>query len=162
MSVPVSWVLAQPDLALRLRGGAAGVTRAVDLALTSELASPFRWLSGGELLLTTGIRLPSTTVDRVAYLRGLDDCKVAAVGFATGLTHDEVPRDLIEAADEIGIPLIEVPLKTPFAAVVKRVSARLAELQYDAVIRASRAQPKMTRTAISGELPRSSNSSPER
>lgn len=153
MSVPVSWVLAQPDLALRLRGGAAGVTRAVDLALTSELASPFRWLSGGELLLTTGIRLPSTTADRVAYLRGLDDCKVAAVGFATGLTHDEVPRDLIEAADEIGIPLVEVPLKTPFAAVVKRVSARLAELQYDAVIRASRAQPKMTRTAISGGAP---------
>lgn len=150
MPVPVSWVLAQSDLALRLRGGAKGVARGIDLALTSELASPFRWLSGGELLLTTGIALPPTTAERVAYLSGLDDCNVAAVGFATGLTHIDVPADLVSAADEIDLPLFEVPLQTPFAAVIKRVMARLAELQYDAVLRASREQKKFTRIAISG------------
>lgn len=65
MAVPVSWVLSQPDLAVRLKGGAAGVGREIDLVVTSELESPFRWLSGGELLLTTGMRLPATGGDRL-------------------------------------------------------------------------------------------------
>lgn len=75
---------------------------------------------------------------------------MAAVGFGTGLSYPEVPADLVAVADEIGLPLIEVPLPTPFAAVVKRVMSRLAEQEYEAVLRASRAQPRMTRAVISG------------
>ncbi|KIA65998.1 PucR family transcriptional regulator [Nocardia vulneris] len=148
MAVPISWVLSQADLALRLRGGAGGVGREVDLVLTTELEDPFPWLSRGELVLTTGMRLPRSSRERAAYLRAFDDCGVAAVGFGTGLTYAEVPADLIAAADAIGIPLLEVPLPTPFAAVVKKVSARVAELQYDALLRASRAQPRMTKALL--------------
>ncbi|MTE16236.1 PucR family transcriptional regulator [Nocardia aurantiaca] len=148
MSVSIGWVLAQPDLALRLRGGSAGVRREIDLVVTTELQSPFRWLSGGELVLTTGMRLPADGPGRTEYVRGLDRCGVAGIGLGTGLTHDEVPPELIAAADEIGIPLFEVPLPTAFAAIVKQVSARIAELRYDAVLRAGRAQPRMTRALI--------------
>ena len=150
MGVPVSWVLAQSDLSLRLLGGSAGVLREVTLALTTELSEPFRWLSGGELVLTTGLGLPTTRAKRAAYLRGLNECGVSAVGFAVGLSHARVPPDLIAAADEIGIPLLEVPLATPFAAVVKRMSERLADQHYEAVLRASRAQPRITRAAVGG------------
>lgn len=59
-----------------------------------------------------------------------------------------MPADLAEAADAIGIPLFEVPLPTPFAAIVERVTARLAQLQHDALLRASRAQPRMTRALV--------------
>lgn len=150
MGVPVAWVLAQSDLSLRLLGGSAGVLREVTLALTTELSEPFRWLSGGELVLTTGIGLPTTRAKRAAYLRGLDECGVSALGFATGLSHEKVPADLIAVADDIGMPLLEVPLATPFAAVVKRMSERLADQHYEAVLRASRAQPRITRAAVSG------------
>ena len=153
MGVPVSWVLAQSDLSLRLLGGGAGVLREVTLALATELSEPFRWLAGGELVLTTGIGLPPTRAKRAAYLRGLNECGVSAVGFAIGLSHMKVPADLITAADEIGIPLLEVPLQTPFAAVVKRMSERLADQHYEAVLRASRAQPRITRAAVSGGAP---------
>ncbi|MVU83327.1 PucR family transcriptional regulator [Nocardia sp. ET3-3] len=148
MPVPLGWVLTQPDLALRLRGGSAGLRRDIDLVVTTELEPPFRWLSGGELVLTTGMRLPPDPAGRTEYVRELDRCGVAGIGFGIGLTHDEIPLELITAADEIGIPLFEVPLATAFAAIVERVSARIAELQYDAVLRASRAQPRMTRALI--------------
>ncbi|MEU6583978.1 PucR family transcriptional regulator ligand-binding domain-containing protein [Nocardia sp. NPDC046763] len=148
MSVSIGWVLAQPDLAVRLRGGAAGVRREIDLVVTTELDNPFRWLSGGELVLTTGMRLPPDGPGRAEYVRGLDRCGVAGIGFGIGLTHDEVPPELIEAADEVGIPLFEVPLATAFAAIVRHVSARIAELRYDAVLRAGRVQPRMTRALI--------------
>lgn len=150
MGVPVRWVLSQPDLALELKGGGAGLSRPITLVLTTELAEPFRWLSGGELVLTTGIGMPLSAADRADYLRKLKERDVAAVGFGTGLSHPTVPADLVAAADEFGLPLLEVPLPTPFAAVTKKVMARLAEQQYDAVLRVSRAQPRMTRAVIHG------------
>lgn len=153
MRVSVAWVLTQTGLALRLRGGAAGVGRPIDMVLTTELANPARWLSGNELVLTTGIRLPGTAAERSDYLRELDQCGVAGLGFATGLTHLTVPEDLVTVADELALPLIEVPLETPFAALVKSVTARIAELQYDDVVRVSRAQPHLTRAAITGGAP---------
>lgn len=148
MSVPVSWILAQPDLSIPLRGGAAGLARTIDLVITTELEDPFRWLSGGELVLTTGTRLPHAPAARADYLRGLHRRGVAAIGFGIGVSHPEVPADLVAAADEVGLPLFEVPLPTPFAVIVKRVADRAAQLQADAVQRAARAQPRMTRALV--------------
>ncbi|CAM3734193.1 PucR family transcriptional regulator [Smaragdicoccus niigatensis] len=148
MNVALTWVLAQPDLRLRLVGGRGGVARETRLALVTELMDPNEWLSGGELVLTTGIQLPDTAEGKRAYLRRLNDSHVAGVGFGAGVTYDEVPADLITVADELDLPLIEVPRQIPFAAVVERVSTRIAELQYGAVLRASRAQPRMTRAVL--------------
>jgi len=150
VTVPVRWVLDQTDLHLRLLAGAAGVGHAVSLALTTELADPAAWLFGGELILTTGISLPADARGRRRYLQRLAESGVAAVGFGIGLTFDAVPDELVAAADELGLALIEVPLRTPFAAVVQRVGSRIAAVQYDAVLRASRVQPRITRAVISG------------
>ncbi|SEA02208.1 purine catabolism regulatory protein [Mycobacterium sp. 283mftsu] len=150
VTVPVRWVLDQADLRIRLRGGAGGVGSEISLVLTTELADPAKWLSGGELVLTTGIGLPAGSADRRHYLQRLHESGVAGVGFGIGLTFDEVPEELVAAAEELGLPLLEIPLRTPFAAVVQRVSSRIAALQYDAVLRASRAQPRITRAVVSG------------
>ncbi|CRK52553.1 Regulator of polyketide synthase expression [Rhodococcus sp. RD6.2] len=150
MALPVRWLLSQPELALKLMAGAGGLDADVTFVVTTELSDPARWLSGGELLLTTGIALPSSAVDRRAYLQKIAECGVAAVGFGVGLSHPSVPEDLVTAADEYGLPLLEVPLPTPFVAVAKKVTERLAELRYESMLRASRAQPRMTRSAIQG------------
>src|SRR6476619_2792994 len=95
MSITVRWVLAQPELSLRLRGGADGLDREIEFAITTELPEPFPWLSGGELLLTTGLRLPQDPEECTEYLRGLLDCGVAAVGVGIGLSHAEIPEGLV-------------------------------------------------------------------
>ncbi|MFC7446367.1 PucR family transcriptional regulator [Rhodococcus daqingensis] len=150
MNLPVRWLLSQPELALELRAGAAGLGRDVTFVLTTELSDPSPWLSGGELVLTTGIGVPHGAAECLRYVRELDECGVAAIGFGTGLSYASVPEGLIAAAEEAALPLFEVPLPTPFAAVAKKVMGRLAEREYEAVLRASRAQPKMTRAAIQG------------
>ncbi|CQD20414.1 putative regulatory protein [Mycolicibacterium conceptionense] len=142
------WVVEQSDLHLRLLAGSAGVGREVSLVLTTELANPAEWLSGGEMVLTTGISLPASGRGRRRYLQLLAESGVAAVGFGTGLTFDAVPDEVMAAAEALGLPLIEVPLRTPFAALVQRVGSRIAELEYDAVLRASRAQPRITRAVV--------------
>lgn len=109
-------MLAQSDLSLRLLGGCgAGVLREVT-ALATELSEPFRWLAGGELVLNApepGCRRPGASEPRTC----VDSTSAGSPQwFRHRLSHMKVPADLITAADEIGIPLLEVPLQTPFAA----------------------------------------------
>lgn len=94
--VPVRWLLDQADLSLRLRTVSAGLTAEITFAVTTELPDPARWLSGGELILTTGLGLPDDPALRTAYIHGLHKIGVTAVGFwnRTDLLFDTVPPEL--------------------------------------------------------------------
>ena len=147
-SVPVRWLVAQPALGLAVLAGSDGLDRAVTWAHSIELVDPAPWLRGGELLLTTGLRLPADPDGQRGYVRSVAAAGVAAIGFGVGLSHRSVPHAVVATAEELGLPLLEVPLPTPFVAVVRAVTERLAELQYEGVVRASRVQPRMTRAAV--------------
>jgi len=106
-----------PGLGLTLLAGPDGRDRPVRWVAVSELEDPTPFLEGGEILLTTGMRLP---VDQpgvlVDYVDRLVDAGVAALGIGIGLTHDACPPGLVQAA-----------LKIPFVdRIVLRASAGLS------------------------------------
>ncbi|CAM5573875.1 hypothetical protein SFUMM280S_05857 [Streptomyces fumanus] len=55
----------------------------------------------------------------------------------------------MEAAEQEGLPLLEVPRRTPFLAISKAVSAALAAEQYRAVTAGFAAQRELTKKALS-------------
>ncbi|MEV0352644.1 PucR family transcriptional regulator [Nonomuraea sp. NPDC050680] len=116
----------------------------------SELEDPTPYLEGDELLLTTGMRLEGDFSQYVARLvaRG-----VTGLALGVGLSHEEVPPALLEAATAAGLPLLEVPRETPFIEVGKAVSDLLAAEQYDEITRAFAAQGRLTRAALRTEGP---------
>ncbi len=146
----VRWLLAQRRLGLSLRAGADGLDRTLDCAVSSELLDAGEWLSGGEVLLTTGMRLTGNDSVWPGYLRHLDDAGVAAVGLGVGFGFDEAPRAMIDAADDLGLPLFEVPLPIPFSAITRAVLDQIAAHRSAQLVTASKAQPRMTRAAASG------------
>src|SRR5215213_7526242 len=101
------------DLDVRLVAGESGLENAVRWVHISELEDPTPWLSGGELLLTTGMRLGDPDVQR-AFIARLAEHELAGVGFGTGLGHDVLPEALVAAAEEQRLPLFEVPYELPF------------------------------------------------
>lgn len=100
----------------------------------SELADPTPFLSGGELLLTTGINL-STARQQRAFVRRLAEKGVAGVGFGTGFDHDAVPAALTEEAETRGLALFEVPFEMPFIAITERASTELVNEQFSVLER---------------------------
>ena len=64
----------------------------------SELEDPTPYLEGGELLLTTGLRLTARKAD--AYVARLVAAGVAGLGLAVCLTHSNVPTALVDAANQ--------------------------------------------------------------
>ncbi|QTD98696.1 Purine catabolism regulatory protein [Streptomyces cyanogenus] len=147
--VPLQALLAREDLALRQIAGPADPGIVIHWAHTSEMADPYPYLLGGELLLTAGVHVPEAAgsdggapgrmgpgleeyfdgyVSRIVAAGG------AALGFGLAPVHDTVPRALVAACQRHGLPLLEVPPQTTFSGVARAVwqlmaQARLAELR---------------------------------
>ncbi|WP_345668457.1 PucR family transcriptional regulator ligand-binding domain-containing protein, partial [Streptomyces similanensis] len=135
--VPLAALLAREDLALRRIAGPCGPGTVIHGAHTSEMADPYPYLLGGELLLTAGVHVPGP--DRPAsyfddYVARITAAGGAALGFGVAPVHDTVPPALVAACETHGLPLLEVPPQTTFSGVARAVwqlmaQARLAELR---------------------------------
>jgi PucR family transcriptional regulator, purine catabolism regulatory protein len=136
------------DLGLVVRSGSNFLDRPVNWVHVSELEDPTPFLEGGELLLTTGLALRRGTSAQMEYVARLTATRVAGLGFGTGLTHDQLPEPLVAAAEHAGLPLIEVPLATPFIAISKAVSRAAAADQYAGVTRIYEAHQQLTNAAV--------------
>ncbi|GAB2748898.1 PucR family transcriptional regulator [Kitasatospora kifunensis] len=141
-------VVRNSSLHLTVLAGADHLERPVRWVHTSELDDPTPFLEGGELLLTTGIKLGTSTKSLQAYVHRLADAGVVGLGLGVGLSHTEVPQPLVDAAAQRGLPLLRVPEPTPFIAISKAVSAALAAEQYEAVTTSFEAQEELTRAAL--------------
>jgi purine catabolism regulator len=134
---------------LRLAAGREGADRPIRWVHISELEDPTPWLSGGELLLTTGIQLTGAAEQR-RFVALLDDHGLAALGFGTGFGHKRLPKALVEEAESRGLPLFEVPYEMPFIAITERAFTRLVNEQYDALERAAQLHERLERLVIEG------------
>jgi purine catabolism regulator len=136
------------DLDVGVLAGEANLDAPVRWVHISELADPTPWLSGGELLLTTGLAVASPE-EQKAYIDRLADHGLAGLGFGTGFTHRTVPRALIDAAAERDFPLVEIPYDTPFIAVTEKAFARLVNEQYALLQRSIAVQERLQRIVLS-------------
>ncbi|WDF38299.1 helix-turn-helix domain-containing protein [Streptomyces sp. T12] len=160
--VPLSALLAREDLGLRQiagptdadadgHGDGNGDTGTViHWAHTSEMADPYPYLLGGELLLTAGVHIPEAAgsgtyfddyVSRIVAAGG------AALGFGLAPVHDTVPRALVAACDAYGLPLLEVPPRTTFSGVARAVWQLMAQARHAELRRVTEAQQSLAAAA---------------
>jgi purine catabolism regulator len=136
------------DVDIRLLAGEEAVDAPVRWVHITELEDPTPWLSGGELLLTTGLQL-GTPERQEAFVRRLADHGLAGLGFGTGFSHAQVPEAVVEAARERGLPLFEIPYDVPFIAITETAFSRLVNEQYAVLRRAIAAHERLERIVLS-------------
>ena len=122
------------ELGLSLAAGKESAEAPIRWVHISELLDPTPWMSGGELLLTTGIQLTGPDEQR-AFVRRLVDHHVAGVGFGVGIEHETIPQAMVEEADRHGFALFEVPYEMPFIAITEKAFGRLVNEQYEVLQR---------------------------
>ncbi|MFI1258643.1 PucR family transcriptional regulator [Streptomyces netropsis] len=141
-------------LKLAVLAGEDRLDTPVRWAHVSELVDPVPWMDGGELLLITAMKIDAEDPEAMrGYVRRLVRAGVVGLGFGVGVNYEQVPRALTEAARTEGLPLLEVPRRTPFLAITKAVSAAIAADQYRAVTAGFEAQRELTRAALSADGP---------
>ncbi|MFF3486434.1 PucR family transcriptional regulator [Streptomyces sp. NPDC002701] len=136
-------------LKLTVRAGRDRLDTPVRWVHASELTDPVPYMEGGELLLITALNLDAEDPDAMRrYVKRLVGAGVAGLGFAVGVHYERLPEALADAAAEEGLPLLEVPRRTPFLAISKAVSAAIAADQYRAVTAGFAAQRELTKQAL--------------
>src|SRR3954451_7273250 len=136
------------DLDVRPAAGDGGLDAPVRWVHISELEDPTPWLSGGELLLTTGMQLTDPEHQR-AYVQRLAGHELAGLGLGTGFAHETMPAGLRDAAEELGFPLFEVPYELPFIAITEKAFTHLVNEQYAVLRRALTAHERLERIVLS-------------
>ncbi|GAA0614466.1 PucR family transcriptional regulator [Streptomyces crystallinus] len=139
--VPLSALLARADLGLRRIAGPAEAD--VHGVHASEMADPYPYLLGGELLLTAGVQL----TDARRFAARVAEAGAAALGFGVTPVYDTVPAALVEACERHGLPLLEVPPPTTFSAIARAVWDLMTRARHHELRRVAQAQQGLAAAA---------------
>ncbi|WP_158296443.1 PucR family transcriptional regulator [Nocardioides albidus] len=147
MVVALATLVGHPGLQLKVLTGDEASERPVHSVAVSELVDPTKYLMGGELVLTTGMWLPSDLASLDEYVDRLVAAGVVALGFGAGVVADSTPEPLVDAAARAGLTLLEVAEATPFVAVIRALAEILVAEERAEHLHVHRAHQDLSRAA---------------
>src|SRR3954447_26466230 len=133
---------------VRVCAGEASLDAPVRWVHISEIVDPTPFLSGGELLLTTGMQLSDPATQR-EFVHRLADHGLSGLGFGVGFGQETMPEAMVSAAEERDFPLFEVPYDMPFIALTEHAFTRLVNEHYAVLRRAISAHERLERLVLS-------------
>ncbi|MFG1671392.1 PucR family transcriptional regulator [Streptomyces sp. Y7] len=139
--------LSEPALSVRqvltLERVLAGEPEVV--AGAGQLDRPVRWvhvaeapdvgvmLTGGEMVLTTGVLLAGDEDKQAEYIRSLHRAEASAVVLGLGRAFPAPPEVMRRAAERCGLPMVVLHRPFPFAELTEEVQCRLVRRKFAAV-----------------------------
>ncbi|MFS4096744.1 PucR family transcriptional regulator [Streptomyces sp. AF1A] len=113
--------------------GAAQLDRPVRWVHVAEAADVGVMLSGGEMVLTTGVLLAGDEAKQVEYIQSLHRAEAAAVVLGLGRAFPAPPEVMRRAAERCGLPMVVLHRPFPFAELTEEVQSRLVRRKFAAV-----------------------------
>lgn len=108
-------------------GGAAGLDRRVSGVNLTDTPDYARWLAQGELLITTGFAIADDPQAVDALLPTAAEKGLSGVGIKPGrYLPKPLPAGLTEMADQLGLPLLQLPDDVRFTELADAVSREIA------------------------------------
>ncbi|KOV61164.1 PucR family transcriptional regulator [Streptomyces sp. MMG1121] len=113
--------------------GAGQLDRPVRWVHVAEAADVGVMLSGGEMVLTTGVLLAGDEAKQAEYVQSLHRAEAAAVVLGLGRAFPAPPEVMRRAAERCGLPMVVLHRPSPFAELTEEVQSRLVRRKFAAV-----------------------------
>jgi PucR family transcriptional regulator, purine catabolism regulatory protein len=128
--VSVRDVLRLPAFAdVTVVAGSSGLDRRVERANVMEVPDIIAWVKPRELLMTTGYPLRDAPEGLAELVRALDSAGVSALAVKLRRYLDDLPRDMVDAADAAGFPLLLLPDDVSFDDLLTEVVGNVVHAQ---------------------------------
>lgn len=116
--------------------GRSGLDRVVTRLNVMEVPDIVDWVRPHALLVTAGYPLVGLDEDRfIDLVRALDEREVAALGIKVGRYVEEIPAGVLDVADDLGFPLLDLSTEMAFDDLLEQVHVRLTDVQADVLQR---------------------------
>ncbi|MEV0170014.1 PucR family transcriptional regulator [Streptomyces sp. NPDC050803] len=125
--------------------GAGQLDRPVRWVHVAEAADVGVMLTGGEMVLTTGVLLAGDEDKQAEYIRSLHRAEASAVVLGLGRAFPAAPDVMRRAAERCGLPMVVLHRPFPFAELTEEVQSRLVRRKFAAV-----SLSESVRTALTG------------
>lgn len=135
--------------------GSAGQSRTITWVHVSEIADISNYLSGGELILTTGILLPETPRGLATYIKDLNTAGASGLvlGLGRRFSLRDVPKTMLDAAERLRFPVMALGRETPFVRITTEVHRTIISAQNEAMRKAEEASRALVELSIDGAGP---------
>ncbi|MBJ9974036.1 PucR family transcriptional regulator [Pseudomonas sp. S75] len=116
-------------LQLQIAAGAGGSRRVINWAHTVELPDPWRWVSPGDLVMTTGLGLPEAAEAQVAWLRQLVQSNASALVIAPCPAAPAPSQAMLDAAELLLFPIVLASFELEFVKLSHHVIESVLQAQ---------------------------------
>ncbi|MGW0815813.1 PucR family transcriptional regulator [Streptomyces viridiviolaceus] len=130
--------------------GAGRLDRPVRWVHVAEAADVGVMLSGGEMVLTTGVLLAGDDGKQTEYIRSLHRAEAAAVVLGLGRAFPSTPDVMCRAAERCGLPMVVLHRPFPFAELTEEVQSRLLRRKFAAVSLSEAVRTELTGLITAG------------
>ena len=108
------------------------------------------WVKEGHLLLSTGYNWPKDDEAASSVVEKLAAKGICGVVLAVPHFLNHFPLSSVEAAERVGLTLIEIPWEVPFSEITVAVHRELVDQQGQALVRSEQIHRELTEAAVSG------------
>ncbi|OBB57093.1 hypothetical protein A5757_20855 [Mycobacterium sp. 852013-51886_SCH5428379] len=133
-----------------LVAGHAGLDRAISAVNVMTVPDINQWVRKDEFLLATGYPLPRDGADQGRLLTDLHRLGLAGIGVKLDRYLPRLGQGMIDAADQIGLPLVVIPESVRFDDILSRAFGIIVNRQASALAKAQELHHAFLAITLSG------------
>ncbi|MTI94649.1 MAG: hypothetical protein FH749_04050 [Firmicutes bacterium] len=130
--------------------GAGGLDSLIFHINVMEVPDILDWVREGELLFTTLYSLRDKPQEQVELIPRLAEKKLAGLAIKPKRYIDEIPSEALELADKHSFPILQLPPKTAFAALMEPLLQEILDFQTDLLHRSELAHNALLDVVLRG------------
>lgn len=134
----------------KVLAGVSGMSKRVTKVNVMEVPDIIEWVSQGEFLLTTAYSIKDNINILLELIPKLNEKGVAGLGIKVGRYIKELPRGIIELANKLGFPVIEVPFNVSHADVISIILDQVINEQFESQLKIQKFNRKIMDTMMKG------------
>jgi len=135
---------------LEVVGGGEGLDRVIKLVNVIEVPDIMDWLIDGEFLLTTGYSFREYPELMETLIPRMNQAESAGLAIKTKRFLDEIPKQIIDSANQYNMPLLEVPYDLSFSEIIAPILGVVFNKQNKILQKLEQAHKKLMDLALNG------------
>jgi len=151
-NITIKDILNTPDFCdFKVLAGEKALNKNVSAITIIDAPDPFPWSKGGEIVLSSGYIFKVHFDEFHDIITKLHRAGIAALFIKVKRFFNQLPKEILSLADEIGFPIIEVPLQMAFTDVINPALSQIINLQAEVLRRSEKNHSTLTDLVINNE-----------